>query len=533
MGVATLTVALLGLTGQVEGRFTLTALEIPDVRRGAGLALVLQTPGGRTFLYDTGNGYPAGAGWVAGHNSGRDVIAPFLATLGVKELDGVFISHAHYDHFGGLLWLAEHVPIRTLYDSGYAYAGPASDDYREELGAYTKLRAKFRERGAYRELHAGDTLPLDGLEAEVLAPPKAFFGEPNPERRPKNDPPAHYLVNANSLGLRLRHGRVDFLLPGDIQSEDITQSLLPFVDPAKLKAHVLVAPGHGLHGTKEFAEAVRPEISIASVFPRYARGLKSTPMLEAVGAKVYVTGLQGRLRVVSDGTRAAVEAERPEGRRHPGDRIDLTRWKLTLPVETPRAGNPDEVDPAELRSFSLAPHFRLTPEGDGVVFQAPAGGAVTKNSRYPRSELREMTEDGKRHASWSTTAGTHTLRIRQAITRVPKVKPHVVAGQVHDAKDDLIMIRLEGRKLFVESDGSSIGTLDPDYALGTMFGVTIVAGEGRLRVHYNDVAKVDVARKASNCYFKAGVYTQSNPDKGEAPEECGEVVIYALEVDHR
>ena len=30
---------------------------------GIGLALVLQTPAGRTYLYDTGNGYPAGDGW--------------------------------------------------------------------------------------------------------------------------------------------------------------------------------------------------------------------------------------------------------------------------------------------------------------------------------------------------------------------------------------------------------------------------------------------------------------------------------------
>ena len=103
-----------------------------------------------------------------------------------------------------------------------------------------------------------------------------------------------------------------FYLPGDIQSEDINQSLLQSVDSTKLKCHVLIAPGHGIHCTKEFAEATRPEVSIASVFPRYARGLRSTPMLKAVGAKTYITGLNGRVQVVCDGKSYTVSAERED-----------------------------------------------------------------------------------------------------------------------------------------------------------------------------------------------------------------------------
>ena len=77
-----------------------------------------------------------------------------------------------------------------------------------------------------------------------------------------------------------------FDLPGDIQSEDIEASLMPFVDRSRLKCHILVAPGHGIHPIpKAFGEAVRPEVSIASVFPRYAKGIRSTPDLKALGTK--------------------------------------------------------------------------------------------------------------------------------------------------------------------------------------------------------------------------------------------------------
>lgn len=296
------------------GKFTLTVLNLPDIQRGAGLALVLQTPGGHTILYDTGNGYPdakAPDGWAAGHNDGRDVIDPFLRQRGVKELDGVVIGHAHFDHFGGFLWLKDHYPIRKLYDTGYEMPGHVPSDWSGELGMWSKLRAEFKQKpGVYKKALAGDKLDWDErLEVEVLAPPKTFFGDPHPERRPKNDPPSHYLPNANALVLRIRHGKVVFVLGGDIESDDQKQSLLPSLAPGTLACEVLIAPGHGIHATQEFAEAARPKVVVASVFERYARGIPSYKVYGAVGAKVYSTGLNGNVEIVSDGERFTATPE--------------------------------------------------------------------------------------------------------------------------------------------------------------------------------------------------------------------------------
>ena len=296
--------------------FVMTLLDIPDVQRGAGLAIVLQLPSGKTCLYDTGNGYPdatAPDGWQGGKNTGRDLIVPFLEKAGVKEIDTVFISHAHYDHFGGLLWLRDHFPIKRLVDSGYHYTGEKSPEYATELNDYDQLRAGFQARGAYLEAHTGDVLPLDDqLAVEVTAPPKEFFMQPLPELRNPKDPPAHYLVNASSLGLRIVHGKTTFLLPGDIQAEDIVFQLIPSLPPEKFKCDVLVAPGHGLHAPRQFAEVTHPAVTLCSVFPRYAKGLPARKIFADVGSKVYVTGLQGWLRVTSNGTSYTVETERPQ-----------------------------------------------------------------------------------------------------------------------------------------------------------------------------------------------------------------------------
>jgi hypothetical protein len=216
----------------------------------------------------------------------------------------------------------------------------------------------------------------------------------------------------------------------------------------------------------------------------------------------------------------------------PGRVLNLTNWKLTLPIDTPHAGTPDEITQPALASFTSDPYFRLVAGNSGVAFRAHAGGATTKNSNYPRTELREMTDNGKRNASWSNSTGMHTLTVRQAIVGVPVAKPEVVTAQIHDASDDVVMVRLEGRRLFVESDGDDIGLLTESYALGTVFTVKIVAANGRIAVFYNGEQKIDYVRSGSGFYFKAGCYTQSNTSKGDSADAFGEVVIYDLQVSH-
>ena len=99
-----------------------------------------------------------------------------------------------------------------------------------------------------------------------------------------------------------------------------------------------------------------------------------------------------------------------------------------------------EVHQPQLNTFT-DPWFHLDDTRTGVVFTANAGGVPTKNSTYPRSELRDMT--GPEKASCSNTTGDHVLRLRQAITRLSTVKRQVVTAQIHDAEDDVIEVRLE------------------------------------------------------------------------------------------
>lgn len=225
---------------------------------------------------------------------------------------------------------------------------------------------------------------------------------------------------------------------------------------------------------------------------------------------------------------AASLAEEP-----PAKLLDLSNWRLTLPVDTELPGTPDEIAQPQLSTFVHADYFYRDDTRKAVVFRAHCGGRTTKGSGFPRSELREMTSDGTRRAAWSTEDQTlHTMTARIAITATPLKKPHVVCAQIHDADDDLMMIRLEGTKLFVERNSFGDVSLTRNYQLGTPFDLKILAGGGEVMVWFDGELKMRWPVAKSGCYFKAGCYTQSNASKGDEPSAFGEVVLYALKVEH-
>jgi len=208
----------------------------------------------------------------------------------------------------------------------------------------------------------------------------------------------------------------------------------------------------------------------------------------------------------------------------PGQILDLSIWKVSLPT----SGHFTEITQPALATHS-DPDFRAV---CAVQFTAPVAGSIQPGSNYPRSELREMNRDGS-PASWSTAAGRHTMEITQRITHLPRVKPELVAGQIHDSKEYVILIWLSRTRLSVMYAGSSIGVLDPHYDLGTVFALKIVAADGFIEVYYNGALKVRQADNRPSCYFKAGCYTQSNLRRGDSPQDFGQVEILSLSVAHQ
>lgn len=196
--------------------------------------------------------------------------------------------------------------------------------------------------------------------------------------------------------------------------------------------------------------------------------------------------------------------------------MDLSTWYLT----TPEPGAPTVKD---LRTYAHPRFFHV--DGEDLVFAAHAGGGTTRNSTYPRSELRELTDGG--HAAWSTVSGLHELSVTAAVTKAPPVKPQVVLAQIHDAQQDVIEVLYDGKKsggaLVVRHPTPPHHTIMQPYALGTYVDVTVRVAGGVIDVLVGGELRDSIRHDGDGCYFKTGCYVQSNPDRGDAPDALGEV----------
>lgn len=226
---------------------------------------------------------------------------------------------------------------------------------------------------------------------------------------------------------------------------------------------------------------------------------------------------------------------------YPAQVLDLTNWKIQLPFDS--AANPNrpvEVLQPQLATYRVHPWFGVAPGNSGIVFRAPVNGVTTSGSIYPRSELREMTNNGRTTAVWSSTQGTHTLIVDEAITAIPATKRHVVAAQILSGSNYVITARLEYPKLYINTGGKNVVTLDNNYTLGKRFTIKFVVNGGSTQVFYNGSAtpSYTLTKDYNSAYFKAGAYTQSNCSTEGNASLCntnnfGEVIIYQVAVQHQ
>lgn len=288
--VAALGLALLPATTpacQEPGTFRMTVFELAR----HGLAVALETPSGAIYFVDTGKK-------EGDADAGKDTLAPFLKARGVRNIAGILVSHPHRDHFEGAAYLLKHFRVKSFLDGGVD--GPLVDS------DYGRLKTLAREKRAEcRAVRAGEALNWDdALEVTVLAPPKEGVTSADKDR-----------LNNNSVVLRVRHGKNVFLLPGDLEAEG-RDSLLSAAAAETLRATVLVAPHHGFFEGKRFAEAVKPEIVVASCLAEYSDrkprspGKQAADLFGAVGARVYVTAWHGTVEIVSDGATCTVKSAR-------------------------------------------------------------------------------------------------------------------------------------------------------------------------------------------------------------------------------
>ncbi|HKI19987.1 MAG TPA: ComEC/Rec2 family competence protein, partial [Isosphaeraceae bacterium] len=161
---------------------------------GHGLAVVIQTPGGQTFLYDCGA--------LGDPTIGRRIIAPALWSRGVTRIDTVLLSHADQDHYDGLADLLDRFAIGAVrVPPGFAGA--------KNPGAI-RLIDQVRARGIpVQPTTAPETWESAGVRFKVQHPPADWHPETSD--------------NARSLVLDVAFASRHIVLTGDLEQQGLLE----------------------------------------------------------------------------------------------------------------------------------------------------------------------------------------------------------------------------------------------------------------------------------------------------------------------
>jgi len=300
-------------TWSTASGFSMTVLNPDSMVGGAGQCVVMRTPKGKTYLYDTGNGDFWGK---KAKNNGRDIVAPWLTAHGISKIDGLIISHYHADHFGGLLWLWDHFPIARIFNNNNTpdLGGLSECDLME----YKVPRKCLDDWGRahpgclVENTKAGDDLGWneDGVRFDVVWPPKEGYVKPLENRAGylPGDNPFHHLLNANSTALRIVADGRTFFIAGDIQPDYVRQCMRPKMErEGTWGCDLLVLPAHGTMSENLLADVnamkPRPRTVIASLgnLPWMIDcGKDVRRIYGAAGYETYATCLDGDVSFTED-----------------------------------------------------------------------------------------------------------------------------------------------------------------------------------------------------------------------------------------
>ncbi|WP_396633491.1 polysaccharide lyase family 7 protein [Maribacter sp. R86514] len=262
-----------------------------------------------------------------------------------------------------------------------------------------------------------------------------------------------------------------------------------------------------------------------------------------------------------------VEEEQIEGVDFFLPNIDLSNWKVTLPI-----GSPDEVEPPEIIDYAtderLMPYmYNDSTDGSLVFYTTP--GSSTANSSYSRTELREQMVPGSNSTNWTFTEGGRmkgTLSVPEISSDAGGNSHRTLVMQIHgrltNEQRDLIgeddnnappvlkiywqkdQIRVLTKKLkdvdapeeeilYTNAWEDNEGYTFPEVIGTDTFNLEIIASHGRLEVILNETDTVvyeDIHMQKWSVfenYFKAGNYLQTL-DAGASAI----VKYYELEVTH-
>lgn len=260
-------------------------LKVTFVDVGQGDCAVVQLPNGKVWVIDGGG--IRSSDW----DVGRFVVAPYLWEEGIHQVDALFLSHPHHDHYKGLGYLAEKFHPRILYRNN-------EEAPESEFSEWEATLKRIHDSGVVPQVVNQTSSPVE--EGEV----RLDFLMPGAE-----GVLSHFDPNNNSVVMRLQYREVQFLFVGDLMEEG---ELLLLETKQNLKSTVLKTGHHGSQTstTPAFLEAVAPKYAIISVGAYNPYGVPDEPVLNRLvenKIQLFRTDKNGAITMVTDGKEILVK----------------------------------------------------------------------------------------------------------------------------------------------------------------------------------------------------------------------------------
>ncbi|MBF0409270.1 MAG: MBL fold metallo-hydrolase [Candidatus Riflebacteria bacterium] len=191
-------------------------MEIHFINVGQGDSILVLTPKGKSYLIDGGSNESE----IKTADNSRLYVQHYLKKIGIRNLDGVVVSHFHNDHLGGIIPVLKDFRVNKIWDCGGIHDSPAFRDYLEMLKTKKLIR---------QSVHSEDLLDWgEEIIVETLNPPKFT--------------PSSFSIKDRSVVLRITYGKTSIILSGDIEKCGINE-VLRYGN--SLKSSILKIPGHG------------------------------------------------------------------------------------------------------------------------------------------------------------------------------------------------------------------------------------------------------------------------------------------------
>ena len=287
-GVVALVICGLAIITGSPARQDVPGLRLTMLDVGQGDALMLQV-GERSVMVDAG-GSPFGGSF----DIGSRVLEPALWARGISAIDTLLLTHGDPDHIGGASTLIDDFGPRHLWQGIPVSRATSLHAVLERAAASGAVLEQRRD---------GEDFRVGAARLLVLHPPP-----PDWERqRVRND---------DSVVIEVVYRDVALLLTGDIGA-DVERAIAPRLTPARVRILKVAHHGSRTSTSRELLEAWRPQIALISCGRGNPFGHPAPEViarLEAIGARIYRTDLDGQITVDTDGRHVSVKTfvgERP------------------------------------------------------------------------------------------------------------------------------------------------------------------------------------------------------------------------------